>query len=219
MDHRISLIRFYALCLAALACAVLWPDVGVGLWPVLFFFPSCLCCGTLCIDCSDGGTTDYQLVIAGLADLNCPWCDDLNATFVVTRGTGCGPVVDAGCRWNYNFNEPSSACTGTVPGSALGETRDYWINLSFYVTNDGFGGNYHSLVDLNICNTSAGNFNCGGLGHRWDRDNGGSAPACNAFSSLSHAFVTTFTGCIIGSFGALSQPCTPTGSTVEATAI
>jgi hypothetical protein len=111
MDPRISLIRFYALCLAALACAVLWPDVGVGLWPVLFFFPSCTCCGFECgastPACTTGSTpatiTADISGVTGTCSNGTP-CSALDGIYVLDW------IVDIGSGCRYEFDLVPNVC-------------------------------------------------------------------------------------------------------------
>jgi hypothetical protein len=106
MDPRIANIRFYALCLAALACVVVWPAVGVGLWPVVFFFPGCVCCPSLVCgstgEACSPGTTPLEVTlnltgVTGTCTGAVP-CSAVEGTYVVPyeedRGNGCRYFFD-----------------------------------------------------------------------------------------------------------------------------
>lgn len=179
MDPRIAIIRFYALCLAALACAVVWPAVGVGLWPVVFFFPGCVCCGefdcgTIQAACNSGtAPAEVTVTLAGMAG-TCTGavpCSDLEGVYVLP----------------YDINS-ESACTYNVSiNPAICPLDDDFIAVNVQISV--FGGNVTLLATFKALSGAAG---------RYRKQNHVAAPAnCNGLGTVSLAFLDdTHTNCI-----------------------
>lgn len=121
MDRRVTIIRFWLLCLASLAVAVCWPQFGVGLWPVVFFFPTCTCCGVDCTDACNTGTTPASIsfVVSGFVDSTCTTCEELDGTFVV-------PIHISGLNCTGRLTT-TFTCT---PGTGLGLATYTWSVFS-----------------------------------------------------------------------------------------
>lgn len=175
MDRKARIVRFWLLVLAMLGAVVLCPELAVGLWPVAFFFPGCLCCGT-CTACSPDYTNDFEVVVAGMVDKDCDECSELDATYVTTFGGMSG--IDY-CYWRYETTFLFGSCTDyhcayynirvevrKINGSGL------QVFIFFYDTASGFSGpagssRFANVVEALDCSaysarSCAGNLNTGG---------------------------------------------------------
>lgn len=104
MTRKVQIVRFWLVCIAALACLCLIRDPAFALIPVLFFpgQAGCFCCAGAadCIACTVGTThLTYEVVISGVADGSCGDCESLNATYVVSQD-----VPISNCHFAYIFS-------------------------------------------------------------------------------------------------------------------
>ncbi len=97
---RLTLILAIRLALLMALCLWLYPS-GMGWLPLAFFFPNCLCCGSIatiaCANCSGSvAAQQYQIDISGVTSSgsSCTNCGDFNASWVVTMGVGCAGNVE-----------------------------------------------------------------------------------------------------------------------------
>jgi hypothetical protein len=94
------LVRFYLLCLAALALACAYPEWAVCLPPLLFFpgQAGCFCCApaAACSKCSGTTPSEYLVEIAGVVEGTCGVCASLNASYVLAFTSDSGGV----CNWD-----------------------------------------------------------------------------------------------------------------------
>jgi hypothetical protein len=158
MDRRVAILRFYLLCLVAMLCAVVWPEFGVGLWPVAFLFPSCTCCG--CIHCTST-PSQMQLDIAGITGtVNAGQCS--SAACTALNGTWVLDLVGGGdCRWTLGDNY----CTAI---------QCLIVEVNTGIPNYDVKAGWHS-----DCTGLSVFFNFATLSHT------PTAPDCSAFSSLA----------------------------------
>lgn len=92
MDRRVSIIRFWLLAAFSACVTLAMPTLAVGLWPVLFLFPGCVCCGGPDEDCPmclrDTVPAQVQAIINGVANSSCLSCTNLNTTWTLTFSSG-----------------------------------------------------------------------------------------------------------------------------------
>jgi len=104
-------IRFWLLMAALAAIAITWPPEASGVFLATGFgwWPGCGCCNPLCGDCAycDTNTTycRYQVVITGVANMDCSHCSVYNATFTLSQDVSTSTCF---------FKSPSvgTLCTG-----------------------------------------------------------------------------------------------------------
>lgn len=99
--------------------------------PAVFEFApwSGSCCPPLCDRCSGSMPSQFQVVIAGAADKNCPDCDTYDGTYVLDFQEITGP---GNCRWLYEFSGPCNTTELMLLISEVGDPPyDYQISISF----------------------------------------------------------------------------------------
>lgn len=114
MDRRVAIVRFWLLCLAAVAVAVAWPE-SMMIWPVAFFTgqAGCFCCPTACSACTAGTAltpAQYQVEVSGMANDNCTDCAALDGTYIVDYFGMSG----GDCFWSANISGASCDMTNAV---------------------------------------------------------------------------------------------------------
>lgn len=122
MDRKARIVRFWLLVLAMLGAVVLCPELAVGLWPVAFFFPGCLCCGTPTCATACSSKADFmQLVVTGVVDGTCAFCaSTFNGTALVQFNSGASTFLGA-CVYNVpaSFNLCQSPGEERTPQIAI----------------------------------------------------------------------------------------------------
>lgn len=128
MERKARIVRFWLLTAAMLCAVVLWPEVGVGLWPVAFFFPGCACCGNDCgvlAVCNDGTAPNTATVdISGVTGTcGAGNCSSLDGVYVVAWEAD----LATSCRYGLNL----------IPAPCVGSSSEFLRLLLFLMTVSG----------------------------------------------------------------------------------
>lgn len=111
----VPLVRFYLICVMAMAVTWLWPHWGLILLGVNCFgwWGSCTggCCGNVCTRCTGAVGNQVQVVITGVAN-----------------GGGCTACANKNATWTLPFSLTSglSSCNGFTGGSSGGTCNCFW---------------------------------------------------------------------------------------------
>lgn len=173
---KVRTIRAAYICIGLAMLAVVWPELALWSWPVvpMFFFPSCVCCGTPCTLCS-AFTEEYQVEIT---DTTCSSCASpanfFDGTWVLERTGTCGGSFTP-CSWK---DDTPMTCetSGALTCIQMAVTVPFNYTLSVFCTIFGFPGNYN--VEIAYRNTY-----------------GSSPPDCSAWSAEDVAFLSNGTKC------------------------
>lgn len=119
MRRQVYIIRvLLSLALAGLSSCFM-PSVGIGLWPVLFLFPNCLCCGYVdCIACSAMPSVGFDVTITGVVNIGVPDC--LVCTTVDGVYSFTSTERAASCVWLLAVGGPCTITQHEFRFSALG---------------------------------------------------------------------------------------------------
>lgn len=110
MSHPlVPVIRAWLLAVACVLIAFVWPELFLGVLPLIAAANTCSpCCSTGgdCNACNNGTChTSYQVDIVGITDVSCGSCSGLNGTYVVTGAC----VGGSPCAWTQTISP--SVCT------------------------------------------------------------------------------------------------------------
>ena len=106
MNRKVQIVRAWAAAAAFSLLGIWEPSMWFGIVP-LFFFPSCLCCGTPCT-CCDPTTvpSTYQIDTSGFTNGLCTSCANYNGSFIATQDFSVCEVTlgISGCCWVYTMS-------------------------------------------------------------------------------------------------------------------
>ncbi len=157
---------------------------AVGCTPVLFFFPSCLCCGTP-VNCGTGCSstpTSISVTVTGFANNACANCSTYNgATFVLTKD----PIFPSLCRYVFASTlscGPNQTEVTALLSASAGQTTITVI----YTINSGINGSVNFL-DTALGSSRQDCANLGTIAVPWSSD-GGSLACTHDHSSATVTF-------------------------------
>src|SRR5581483_2139358 len=106
----VAVIRFWFVLAGLLTASLLWPELALGVFPLIS--NSCCCTATGCGNCTSGTTpTQVQFTLAGTVNSLCANCANFNATFTLDK------QASPDCTYAYTL--PSPICTETGLTSQL----------------------------------------------------------------------------------------------------
>lgn len=189
MDRRVAILRFWLLCVVALAACAIWPNfaatlaAGTAFAPFGFLFPTCICCPG-CTNCDPNYGGGYQVVASGFADGASTGCSVYNGTFETERfpqsGTTCVTIamnIGANVSGGGILCDPGGSVTARV---GVNESNNA-PNIYRYTARFGHGVPGQPAI--------------GALSHGDHYEQFSTPQDCASFSSLALPNITNDNGC------------------------